>query len=163
MFKGLFSSKVRMFLCVFVSVSLTTKKQYTSISVAIDNFTTKSNPLDDLSGIPILVELIGIQSSGPSEATRGLRRKLKYGNGYEQVRALVLLDGLIQNAGTSFQRAVGNDAKLIERLRICATSRMTTPVLRHKCAEMFCAWGNYNDVEGLHELSNLYAVRTRLP
>ncbi len=53
---------------------------------------------------PDLVEVIKLQGSGPTEAARAIRKKLKYGNVHRQIRALVLLDGLIQNAGPRFQR-----------------------------------------------------------
>ena len=52
------------------------KKPYTAISVYIDRLASEEYEEDDLSGIPDLVEVIRIQSSGPTEAARSLRKKL---------------------------------------------------------------------------------------
>src|ERR1700689_3239524 len=40
---------------------------------------------DDLSGIPDLVEAIKLQATGPAEAARAIRKKLKYGNIHRQL------------------------------------------------------------------------------
>lgn len=82
------------------------KKPYSAVTVAVESFTSEQWEEDDLSGIPDLVEVVKLQATGPAEAARAIRKKLKYGNVHRQIRALVLLDGLIQNAGTRFQRTV---------------------------------------------------------
>lgn len=63
------------------------------MTVQIDRLTSEQYEEDDLSGIFDLVEVTRIQSSGPIEAARAIRKKLKYGNPHRQVRALTLLDG----------------------------------------------------------------------
>ncbi|KAM5346636.1 hypothetical protein ACJ41O_009641 [Fusarium nematophilum] len=92
------------------------KKPYSAVTVTIENLTSEAYEEEDLSGIPELVEVIKLQASGPGEAARAIRKKLKYGNVHRQIRALVLLDGLIQNAGERFQRTFV-DEPLLERLR----------------------------------------------
>jgi hypothetical protein len=46
------------------------------VSVQIDRLTSEQYEEDDLSGIIDLVEVIRIQSSGPTEAARAIRKKL---------------------------------------------------------------------------------------
>jgi hypothetical protein len=82
------------------------KKPYSAVTVAVETFTSEQWEEDDLSGIPDLVEVVKLQATGPAEAARAIRKKLKYGNVHRQLRALILLDGLIQNAGSRFQRTV---------------------------------------------------------
>src|SRR5271155_4669325 len=118
------------------------KKPYTSVTVAIERFTSEQFEEDDLSGIPDLVESIKLQSTGPAEAARALRKKLKYGNVHRQLRALTILDGLIQNGGARFQRAVFNDEPLLERLRVAASDPLSDPDVREKCKVLFGQWAS---------------------
>ncbi|GJN82103.1 nitrilase [Purpureocillium lilacinum] len=131
------------------------KKPYSAVTVTIENLTSESYPEDDLSGIPDLVEVIKLQASGPTEAARAIRKKLKYGNVHRQVRALVLLDGLIQNAGSGFQRGFA-DEPLLERLRVCGTSDLSDPAVRKKCTELFREWSQYASTPGLERIARLY-------
>lgn len=52
------------------------RKPYSAVSVQIDRLTSEQYEEDDLSGIIDLIEVIRIQSSGPTEAARALRKKL---------------------------------------------------------------------------------------
>ncbi|GAP88300.2 putative vhs domain-containing protein [Rosellinia necatrix] len=132
------------------------KKPYSAVTVTIERLTSETFEEDDLSGIPDLVEVIKLQASGPAEAARALRKKLKYGNVHRQLRALVLLDGLIQNAGPRFQRTF-IDEPLLERLRVCGTSDLSDPDVRKKCSELFRGWAaEYKNTPGLERVAMLY-------
>ncbi|KAI1816529.1 hypothetical protein GGS20DRAFT_537308 [Poronia punctata] len=132
------------------------KKPYSAVTVTIERLTSETFEEDDLSGIPDLVEVIKLQATGPAEAARALRKKLKYGNVHRQVRALVLLDGLIQNAGPRFQRTF-IDEPLLERLRVCGTSDLSDPDVRKKCSELFRSWAaEYKNTPGLERVAMLY-------
>jgi hypothetical protein len=105
-----------------------------------------------------LVEVIKIQNTGPAEAARAIRKKLKYGNVHRQLRALTLLDGLIQNAGSRFQRAFV-DEPLLERLRVCATSNLSDKQVKDKCKALFGGWAReYAQTPGLQRIAALYMV-----
>jgi LAS seventeen-binding protein 5 len=52
------------------------KKPYTAVTVHVDNLTSEAYEVDDISGIPDLVEVIRIQDTGPTEAARAIRKKL---------------------------------------------------------------------------------------
>ncbi|KAI2633314.1 hypothetical protein GGS21DRAFT_491034 [Xylaria nigripes] len=132
------------------------KKPYSAVTVTVERLTSETYDEDDLSGIPDLVEVIKLQATGPAEAARALRKKLKYGNVHRQIRALVLLDGLIQNAGPRFQRTF-IDEPLLERLRVCGTSDLSDPDVRNKCSELFRSWAaEYKRTPGLERVAVLY-------
>lgn len=131
------------------------KKPYSAVTVTIETLTSEAYDEEDLSGIPDLVEVTTIQASGPTEAARAIRKKLKYGNVHRQIRALVLLDGLIQNAGPRFQRTFA-DEPLLERLRVCGTSDLSDPEVRKKCRELFSSWSQYGNKPGLERIARLH-------
>ncbi|KAL2019184.1 hypothetical protein VTK56DRAFT_9984 [Thermocarpiscus australiensis] len=132
------------------------KKPYTAVTVTIERLTSEAIPENDLSGIPDLVEVINLQDTGPAEAARAIRKKLKYGNLHRQLRALTLLDGLIQNAGPRFQRTFADEA-LLERLRFCGTAELSDPEVKKKCSELFRSWAvQYKDTRGMERVANLY-------
>lgn len=82
-----------------------------------------SDRYDELSldGIPELVDSVNLQGSqGTTEAARAIRKKLKYGNVHRQLRALVILRSLTENAGKNFQLNWA-DQRLLDRLREMAT------------------------------------------
>lgn len=127
------------------------------MTVTVENLTSEAYEEEDLSGIPELVEVITLQATGPTEAARAIRKKLKYGNVHRQIRALVLLDGLIQNAGERFQRTFV-DEPLLERLRVCGTSDLSDVAVRNKCRELFRSWSQYAGRPGLDSLARLHRV-----
>ena len=134
------------------------KKPYSAVTVAVENLTSEHYEEDDMSGIPDLVEAIKLQATGPTEAARAIRKKLKYGNVHRQIRALIILDGLIENAGPRFQRSFA-DEMLLERLRVCGTSDLSDPLVREKCTSLFRAWAaQYKNTQGLTQIANLYKV-----
>ncbi|OBT77532.1 hypothetical protein VF21_04565 [Pseudogymnoascus sp. 05NY08] len=131
------------------------KKPYSSVTVAIERLTSEQFEEDDLSGIPDLVEAIELQATGPTEVARAIRKKLKYGNVHRQLRALTIIDGLMQNAGPRFQRAFV-DEPLLERLRVCATSPMSEQEVRARCQVLFAGWGQtYKSTPGLERIARL--------
>ncbi|KAK4579857.1 hypothetical protein LTR86_000058 [Recurvomyces mirabilis] len=132
------------------------KKPFTAVTVQIDRLTSEQYEEDDVGGIIDLVEVIRIQSSGPTEAARALRKKLKYGSPHRQIRALVILDGLIQNAGSRFQRAFADEA-LLERLRLMPREDTVDPLVRKKCQAFYIQWANaYKGTPGLENIASLY-------
>ena len=80
----------------------------------------------------------------------------KYGNSHRQIRALVILDGLIQNAGGRFQRTFA-DEPLLERLRLLPRDEVVDEQVRQKCRVLFIQWANgYKNTPGLERIANLY-------
>ncbi|KAF2745246.1 hypothetical protein M011DRAFT_469634 [Sporormia fimetaria CBS 119925] len=147
------------------------KHAYSAVTVSIDRLTSEqyeengmlSTPLmtldylyEDLGGLVDLIEVIRIQESGPTEAARAIRKKLKYGNVHRQLRALIILDALIQNAGTRFQKQFA-DEPLLERLRILARDEMVDAEVRQKVNVLFRQWAvAYKGTPGLERIATLY-------
>lgn len=134
----------------------TTKKPYSAITVQIDRLTSEQYDADDMSGIPDLIEVIRLQAEGPVEAARAIRKKLKYGNVHKQLRALTVLDGLIENAGPRFQRAFA-DEPLLERLRVAATDSLSDPEVKRRCSILFRQWAaTYQSTPGMERIVALH-------
>ncbi|KAL9099775.1 MAG: hypothetical protein Q9163_004762, partial [Psora crenata] len=113
-----------------------------------------------MSGIPDLIEVIKIQNGGSIEAARAIRKKLKYGNVDQQLRALSILDGLIENAGSRFRREFA-DEPLLERLRVSATNPMSDAKVKLKCQMLFRQWAMaYKSVLGMERI---VALEKQLP
>ncbi|KAL4885658.1 hypothetical protein BJY04DRAFT_180191 [Aspergillus karnatakaensis] len=131
-------------------------KPYSAVTVQIEVLTGEQYEVEDWSGIVDLIEAIRIQASGPTEAARALRKKLKYGNLHRQLRALTILDFLIQNAGDRFHREFA-DEPLLERLRIAATDSVSDPLVKEKCKQLFGQWAvSYKNTPGMERISGLY-------
>ncbi|WVW86142.1 hypothetical protein I302_108183 [Kwoniella bestiolae CBS 10118] len=119
-----------------------------------------SDRYDELSldGIPELVESINIQGyQGTTEATRAIRKKLKYGNVHRQLRALVILRALTENAGKGFQLGWAN-SQLMERLREMANDSLLDPKVKKRLILVFHAWSlHYKDEPRMQEVARLYS------
>ncbi|KAI1979160.1 hypothetical protein LOZ51_003857 [Ophidiomyces ophidiicola] len=134
----------------------TSKKPFTAVTVQIDRLTSESYDVDDSSGIVDLIEVIRLQSSGPQEASRALRKKLKYGSVHRQLRALTILDFLIQNAGDRFLKGFA-DEPLLERLRVAATDSVSDSEVREKCKQLFPQWAVlHGKTPGMERVALLY-------
>jgi hypothetical protein len=124
--------------------------------VQIEVLTSEQYEVEDSSGIVDLIDVVRIQASGPTEASRALRKKLKYGNLHRQLRALTILDFLIQNAGDRFLRDFA-DEPLLERLRIAGTDPVSDPLVKQKCKILFGQWAaTYKDTPGMAKITALY-------
>ncbi|KAJ5453077.1 VHS subgroup [Penicillium cf. griseofulvum] len=131
-------------------------KPYSAVTVQIEVLTSEQYEVEDSSGIVDLVEVVRIQASGPMEASRALRKKLKYGNIHRQLRALTILDFLVQNAGERFLRDFADEA-LLERLRIAATDSVSDPLVKQKCKQIFGQWATtFKDTPGMAKVTALY-------
>ncbi|KAI9876233.1 MAG: putative actin patch assembly and actin polymerization protein [Pleopsidium flavum] len=134
----------------------TQKKPYSAITVQIERLTSEQYEPDDMGGIVDLIEVVRLQNSGPTEAARAIRKKLKYGSVHRQLRALTILDGLIQNAGPRFQRAFA-DEPLLERLRFAATDPVSDAQVKAKCKQLFGQWAvSYKNTPGMERIAALY-------
>lgn len=80
----------------------------------------------------------------------------KYGSVHRQLRALTILDGLIQNAGSRFQCAFA-DEPLLERLRFVATDPVSDADVKAKCKQLFGQWAvSYKNTPGMERIAALY-------
>lgn len=97
------------------------EKPHSSITDWVEVLSSDRYEELSLDGIPELVESINLQRDvGTTEAARAIRKKLKYGNVHRQLRALVILRALTENAGKGFQHNWA-DSQILERLETMAT------------------------------------------
>ncbi|KIR53498.1 hypothetical protein I315_04091 [Cryptococcus gattii Ru294] len=114
--------------------------------------------LDGISELVDSVNILGPQ--GTTEASRAIRKKLKYGNVHRQIRALVILRALTENAGKGFQLNWAND-QLMERLRLMATDQLLDPKVKKMLLMVFHSWSlHYKDEPRMHEVAGLYRKYT---
>lgn len=74
---------------------------------------------------------------------------------HRQLRALTILDGLIQNAGPRFQRTFA-DEPLLERLRMMPRDDLVDPDVRKKCNQLYRQWAaDYKNTPGLERIAML--------
>ncbi|EEB05883.1 cortical component Lsb5 [Schizosaccharomyces japonicus yFS275] len=135
-------------------------KPLSAVTGFIETYTSDRYAEDDVSGIVQLCEVINLQSTGPSEAARAIRKKLKYGTEHQQLRALSLLQALIENAGPTF---VHNfcDSRLVDRIAALTTEVDVPKSVQKRTVHLIRLWHTeYNDVEGMQSLC---ALSNRLP
>jgi hypothetical protein len=69
---------------------------------------------------------------------------------------LTILDALMQNAGTRFQKNF-SDEMLLERLRILPTDDMVDISVRNRCNQLYRGWAiTYKDTPGMQSIANLH-------
>jgi hypothetical protein len=96
------------------------------------------------------------QSTTPRYVKHCLLSCSKYGTVHRQLRALTILDFLIQNAGERFLRGFA-DEPLLERLRIAATDSISDPEVRKKAQQLFAQWAaTHKDTPGMAGITGLY-------
>ena len=97
---------------------------------------------------------------GPVEIIYSYLIESKYGNLDQQLRALNILDTLIENAGSRFQRSFA-DEPLLERLRVCATDTLSVPEVKGRCQVLFRQWAAaYKSTPGMERV---VALQQQLP
>lgn len=139
---------------------LSDNKPYTAVTANIERLTSSEYPEDDIVEIIELVEIINIRPTGPTEGARALRKKLKYGSPHNQLRALTILDALIQNGGPQL-KPLYKDYNLLERLRLTATDESVNPKVQKKMKGLIHGW--HRELEGVEGFEELVKLENQLP
>lgn len=75
---------------------------------------------------------------------------------HRQLRALTILDFLIQNAGDNFLRNFADEA-LLERLRVAGADTLSHRDVREKCRQLFAQWAvSFKGQPGMEGVTSLY-------
>ncbi|KAG9077074.1 putative actin patch assembly and actin polymerization protein, partial [Ceratobasidium sp. 370] len=91
--------------------------------------------VDDYDGIPELVESVNLQAGGPTEASRAIRKKLKYGDVHP---------------------TFAND-QLIDRIKLMSQDPMTDEQVKRKLMAVLGSWyRQFKDDPKMHTVANLY-------
>ncbi|KAG8738846.1 putative actin patch assembly and actin polymerization protein, partial [Ceratobasidium sp. 428] len=134
----------------------TGEKPHSSITDWIEILSRDQYKVDDYDGIPELVESVNLQAGGPTEASRAIRKKLKYGDVHRQLRALTILKALVENCGPKFQASFAND-QLTDRLKLMSQDPMTDEQVKRKLMAVLGSWHRqFKDDPKMHAVSNLY-------
>ncbi|KAG8736084.1 putative actin patch assembly and actin polymerization protein [Ceratobasidium sp. 414] len=103
-----------------------------------------------------MMESVNLQAGGPTEASRAIRKKLKYGDVHRQLRALTILKALVENCGPKFQATFAND-QLIDRIKLMSQDPMTDEQVKRKLMAVLGSWyRQFKDDPKMHAISNLY-------
>ncbi|CAE6504122.1 unnamed protein product [Rhizoctonia solani] len=136
--------------------TLTGEKPHSSITDWIEILSREQYKEDDYDGIPELVESVNLQSGGAAEASRAIRKKLKYGDVHRQLRALTMLKALVENCGPKFQTSFAND-QLVDRLKLMSQDPMTDEHVKRKLMSVLASWHRqFKDDPKMHTVSGLY-------
>ncbi|KAF5352457.1 hypothetical protein D9756_006015 [Leucocoprinus leucothites] len=73
------------------------EKPHSSVTDWIEIMTASQTAEESFEGMPELVDAINLQASGPAEAARALRKKMKHGGPHQQYRAIVIMRLLVDN------------------------------------------------------------------
>ncbi|KII94112.1 hypothetical protein PLICRDRAFT_36348 [Plicaturopsis crispa FD-325 SS-3] len=118
------------------------EKPHSSITDWVTILTSPGYEDEAYDGIPELVDSINLQAaSGPTEASRALRKKLKHGDSHQQYRALVILKALVENCGHKFQTTFA-DGQLTDALKTLAQDPGTDHKVKKKLIAVLASWNN---------------------
>ncbi|KAF7307117.1 VHS domain protein [Mycena indigotica] len=116
-----------------------TEKPHSSITDWIDILTADGIDDEAYDGIPEVVDAINLQSAGPTEASRAIRKKLKHGRPHQQYRALVILKALVENGGHKFKTTFA-DGQLTDALKNLASDMNTDKKVKKKALLVLASW-----------------------
>ncbi|GAA6005463.1 Lsb5p [Rhodotorula paludigena] len=133
------------------------EKPRSSISALIDILCLDKYSEDDLDGVAELVESINLQpTTGPTEASRAIRKKLKYSGVHGQLRALTLLQALVENCGPRFQTTFANE-RLVDRIKVMAGDPQLEPDVKKKVMRVLASWHyQFKDDPKMQLVAGLY-------
>ena len=135
---------------------LNNRKPFTAVTDWIDRLCTQRYAEEEFDGIPELVEAINLQSTGPAEASRALRKKLKYSNVHGQKRALIILKALVENCGQRFQTTFAND-QLVDRIKIMSQDQLVDASVRRLLMRVLFSWyTQFKDDPSMRLVAGLY-------
>jgi len=102
------------------------------------------------------VDAITLQASGPAEAARALRKKLKHGQSHQQYRALIILGALVENAGPRFHAAFSDD-QIVDAFKQLSYDPQTDMKVKKKLLLMLASWRNqYQNDASMSMFAGLY-------
>lgn len=133
------------------------EKPHSSVTDWVEILTASTVEDEAYDGIPELVDVINLQPTGPAEASRAIRKKLKHGNSHQQYRALVILKALVENGGHKFQTTFA-DSQLTDAIKNLASDPSTDPKVKKKLLSVLASWKNqFQGDPSMAFVANLYS------
>ncbi|KAK0539025.1 hypothetical protein OC834_000183 [Tilletia horrida] len=119
---------------------LGTQKPHSSVSDHIDRLCGESYQDEEYGELPELVTAIKLQpATGTAEASRSIRKKLKYGSVHAQKRAIFVLGALVANCGTRFQQTFA-DERLVHTIKLTSSDPLVDLTVRKKLMRLLYSW-----------------------
>nr|VWO96720.1 Vacuolar protein sorting-associated protein 27 [Ganoderma boninense] len=132
------------------------EKPRSSTTEWVEILTSSSYEGEAYDGIPEIVESIDIQATGPAEAARAIRKKIKHGDPHAQYRALHILKALIENGGPKIQSSF-NDHMLLDAIKHLAADPATDHKVKKKLVSVLVGWRRqFADDPSMQYVAKLY-------
>ncbi|KAG6333905.1 hypothetical protein ID866_5190 [Astraeus odoratus] len=140
----------------FAVSALNREKPRSSITDLIEILTSQSQEDESYDNLPELAHSISLQSTGPAEASRALRKKIKHGNSHQKYRALVILKALMENGDRVFQIKC-MDEQLIDAIKQLASDPHTDAKVKRKLIAVLASWNTqFKDDPSMSHIAALY-------
>ncbi|KIJ21957.1 hypothetical protein PAXINDRAFT_159941 [Paxillus involutus ATCC 200175] len=137
----------------FAVSALNREKPHSSITDWVEILTSSDDTYD---GLPELVTSITLQSTGPSEASRAIRKKIKHGDNHQKYRALVILNALMENGDHKFQKSCMDDP-LIDAIRQLASDPLADTKVKKTLLSVLASWNTqFKNDPSMHTVASLY-------
>ncbi|KAL7417651.1 hypothetical protein BDY24DRAFT_375610 [Mrakia frigida] len=136
---------------------LTSDKPHSSVTDWIEILTGDNYAENELDGVAELVQAVDIQGTGPDEASRAIRKKIKYGSTHKQIRSLTLLKSLSENSST-FHKSFTSSPQLVDRLKETARDSHTDPRVKQKIIMVCLGWKKQDEDgdKGFSRVAGIY-------
>ncbi|CAD6886466.1 unnamed protein product [Tilletia controversa] len=119
---------------------LGTQKPHSSVSDHVDRLCSEEYEEEEYGELPELVTAIKLQpATGTAEASRSIRKKLKYGSVHAQKRAIFILGALVANGGTRFQQSFA-DERLVHTIKLTSSDPLIDLSVRKKLMRLLYSW-----------------------
>ncbi|KIJ65032.1 hypothetical protein HYDPIDRAFT_88841 [Hydnomerulius pinastri MD-312] len=140
----------------FAVSALNREKPHSSVTDWVEILTSREYGDEAYDGLPELVASIGLQSTGPTEASRAIRKKIKHGDNHQKYRALVILKALMDNGDRKFQTTCMDD-QLIDAIRQLASDPITDQKVKKKLLSVLTLWKEqFKNEPSLSTVAGLY-------
>ncbi|KAL9933454.1 hypothetical protein V8E36_007630 [Tilletia maclaganii] len=139
---------------------LGTQRPHSSVSDHIDRLCSDLYEEEDAYGeLPELVLAIKLQpATGTAEASRAIRKKLKYGSVHAQKRAIFVLGALVDNCGTRFQHDFA-DERLVHTIKLTSSDPLIDLTVRKRLMRLLHGWSlQFKNDSAMYTVTRLYAA-----
>ncbi|KXN88742.1 Protein lsb5 [Leucoagaricus sp. SymC.cos] len=115
------------------------EKPHSSVTDWVEIMTGSQTPEESYEGMPELVDAINLQASGPTEAARALRKKMKHGGPHQQYRAIVIMRLLVDNVPAKTKLAF-TDSQFLDVIKSMWGDPFIDKRVKKRLSTILLAW-----------------------
>ncbi|KAF9454067.1 hypothetical protein P691DRAFT_770788 [Macrolepiota fuliginosa MF-IS2] len=131
-------------------------KPHSSVTDWVEIMTAAQTAEESYEGIPELVDAINLQSSGPTEAARALRKKMKHGGPHQQYRAIVIMRSLLDNIPAKMKVAFA-DSQFLDVVKAIWNDPYVDKRVKKRMTLVLHTWQEqYRNDPAMSTFGNLY-------